>query len=70
MRIAKPLLLVTTPIGVCGGLYQAVQFTGGFAILMVALLAMMSAAIGSVVLVVRRERAEEEARRAPGEIRS
>ena len=43
MRIAKPLLLITTPIGVAGAVYEAFRLAGGLAILMIALLLMISA---------------------------
>lgn len=68
MRIAKPLLLVTTPIGVVGGLWQAFQFGGGLAFIMLAMVVMMGVAVGSLVLVVRRENAEaaERQRAAAG----
>ena len=66
MRIAKPLLLVTTPLGVAGGLWQAQQLAGGLAVLMLALVAMMACAVGSVVVVVRRERIAEAERNAHG----
>jgi hypothetical protein len=66
MRIAKPLLLVTTPLGVAGGLWQAQQLAGGLAILMLALVVMMACALGSVVVVARRERAAEAAHDARG----
>jgi hypothetical protein len=62
MRIAKPLLLVTTPLGVLGGLWQAFQFGGGLAFIMLALVAMMGCAVGSVVMIARREQAEERER--------
>lgn len=62
MRIAKPMLLVATPIGVAGGLWQAWEFAGGLAFIMLALVVMMGAAVGSVVMVVRREKAEEARR--------
>jgi len=55
MRIAKPLLLVTTPIGVVGGLHAAWQLAGGLVFLMLAMVALMCCAIGSVVLTIRRE---------------
>lgn len=64
MRIAKPILLTTTPIGVAGGLYAAWRFSPGLAFLMAAMIGVMAAAIGSVVLTVRRENAEEASRRA------
>jgi hypothetical protein len=58
MRIAKPLLLITTPVGVIGGIHEAYRLAGGLAFLMVALLLMISAAIGMLVLTIRREAAE------------
>jgi putative exporter of polyketide antibiotics len=62
MKIAKPMLLVLTPIGVIGGVREAYRFGGGLVILMVALLTLISVAMISIVLTVRRERREEEAR--------
>jgi hypothetical protein len=59
MRIAKPLLLVTTPLGVAGGLYEAFRLAGGLAFIMVALVAVIGAAMTSLVLTVRREREAE-----------
>ena len=64
MKIAKPLLLVTTPIGIIGGIYEGYRLAGGLVFLMVALLLMISAAIGTVVLTVRREENEARARAA------
>jgi hypothetical protein len=55
MRIAKPLLLITTPLGVLGGLYEAWRLTGGLVLLMLALLSMMAAAVGMLVLTIREE---------------
>jgi putative exporter of polyketide antibiotics len=62
MKIAKPMLLVLTPVGVIGGVREAYRFGGGLVILMVALLTLISVAMISIVLTVRRERREEEAR--------
>lgn len=62
MRIAKPLLLITTPIGIALGLYEAWLLAGGLVFLMVALLSVISIAMISVVRTVRRERREEEER--------
>lgn len=59
MKIAKPLLLVTTPIGIVGAIYEAWRLAGGLVFLMVALMALVSVAIGSLVLTVRREAAEK-----------
>jgi hypothetical protein len=57
MRIAKPLLLVSTPIGVAWGLLEAYRLAGGLVILMAARVGTMAAAAGSVVAIIRRERA-------------
>lgn len=58
MRIAKPLLLVCTPIGVAGGLYEAWRLAGGLVFLMAVLVLGIGAAIGSLVATARRERAQ------------
>jgi hypothetical protein len=55
MRIAKPLLLVTTPIGLLGGFYECVKLAGGLVFIMFAMVAVMVAALASVISVVRRE---------------
>jgi hypothetical protein len=57
MRIAKPLLLVSTPLGVAWGLVEAYRLAGGLVILMAAMVGTMAAAAGSVVAIIRRERA-------------
>ena len=62
MRIAKPLLLVTTPVGVAGGLYTAYQFSPGLAFLMGGLMALVGCGVGTLVLMVREEQAAEAAR--------
>jgi len=61
MRIAKPLLLVTTPIGLAGGLYEAFRLAGGLAFIMVALIAVIGAAMAMLILTIRREREAERA---------
>ncbi len=63
MRIAKPILLVSTPIGVALGLFEAYRLAGGLVVLMVAMLGVVSAAAGTVVSTVRREQRAEFARR-------
>ena len=55
MRIGKPLLLVITPIGVLGGLYEAYRLAGGLVVLMIALIGMLCAAFAQVVYVIRKE---------------
>lgn len=57
MRIAKPILLVSTPVGVIGGLVEAYRMAGGLAFIMVAMVAVISVAIASVVSMARREQA-------------
>jgi hypothetical protein len=59
MRIAKPLLLISTPIGVAGGLYEAFRLAGGLAFIMLALVALIGAAMAMLVATIRRERREE-----------
>ncbi len=56
VRIAKPMLIVTTPIGVAGGLYEAWRLAGGLVFLMAVLVAFIGAAMGSLIYVARRER--------------
>jgi hypothetical protein len=55
MRIAKPLLLVTTPLGIVTGLIEAYRLVGGLAILMFAMMGMLSVAAASVVFTIRKE---------------
>ena len=55
MRIAKPLLLVTTPIGVLEGFYECYRLAGGLLFLMVAMVCVMGVAVASVVSTIRRE---------------
>jgi hypothetical protein len=59
MRIAKPLLLVSTPIGVGFGLFEAYRLAGGLVLLMAAMVATLGTAMASVVSTIRRERAAE-----------
>ncbi|MFT3905886.1 MAG: hypothetical protein QM718_06250 [Steroidobacteraceae bacterium] len=58
MKIAKPLLLVSTPLGVAGGLYEAWRLAGGLVFLMAVLILGMACALGALVGIARRERAE------------
>jgi hypothetical protein len=62
MRIAKPLLLVTTPIGVVGAIYEAYRLAGGLVLLMVALMSLIAVAVGTLVMTIRREAAAERAK--------
>jgi hypothetical protein len=67
MRIAKPLLLIATPIGLVGGLREAWRFNPGLAFLMFAMVAVVGVAVGSVVAVVRRERRGQQGTCQPAE---
>lgn len=66
MKIAKPLLLVTTPIGLAIGLYEGWRLAGGLVAIMAALICVIGVAMASVVLTIRRER-EAERRKAERE---
>ncbi|HTE42748.1 MAG TPA: hypothetical protein VK629_18145 [Steroidobacteraceae bacterium] len=68
MRIAKPMLLILTPIGVAGGLFEAYRFGGGgLLFLMLALLMLIGAALGTVVYTIRKERQAEQTTLKPKE---
>jgi predicted MFS family arabinose efflux permease len=64
MRIAKPLLLITTPIGLAIGLYEGWRLAGGLVFIMAALMLVIGAAFGTVIYTIRKERAEEERKKA------
>ena len=64
MRIAKPLLLVTTPVGLAIGLYEGWRLAGGLVFIMAALMLVIGVAMASVVMTIRRERAAEEKKQA------
>jgi hypothetical protein len=66
MRIAKPILLVSTPLGVAFGLLEGYRLAGGLVLLMAAMLGLVSVAAASIVRTIRRERAAE--RSPAGEI--
>jgi hypothetical protein len=55
MKIAKPLLLTTTPIGVVWGIVEANRFHTWLAVLMVVLIGFVSLCIGLTVRIIRRE---------------
>jgi hypothetical protein len=59
MKIAKPLLLVSTPVGVAWGLLEAYRLAGGLVLLMAAMVGTLAAAASTIVATVRRERAAE-----------
>jgi uncharacterized membrane protein len=61
VRIARPILLVSTPIGVVFGLREAWRLAGpGMAVLMALLLAIVSAFIWMTVRTIRKEHAQAQ----------
>jgi hypothetical protein len=58
MRIAKPLLFVTTPLGLLDGFYECYKLAGGLLVLMAAMVGVMVAALGTVIATIRREERE------------
>jgi len=59
VRIARPILLVSTPVGVVFGLREAWRLAGpGMAVLMALMLAVVSAFIWMTVRTIRKERGE------------
>jgi hypothetical protein len=58
MRIAKPLLLVTTPIGVGWGLYEAWKVGWWLGLLMAVMVGLLSLFSALTVQRIRRERRE------------
>lgn len=63
LRIAKPILLVTTPVGVAWGIYEAAKVRWWLALLMAALVAVIG---GFFWLTVSRIRAERRDARGAG----
>ncbi len=60
MRIAKPLLLITTPVGVILGINEAFRLAGGLAFLMIVMVLFITLAMTGLVLTIRKERREAE----------
>jgi predicted MFS family arabinose efflux permease len=59
MKIAKPLLLITTPVGLALGLYEGWRLAGGLVFLMAAMVGVFGIAMASIVRTIRREREAE-----------
>ena len=55
MKIAKPILLVTTPIGLIDGFYECYKLAGGLVFLMVVLVGGLGVAMATVIATIRRE---------------
>ncbi len=62
--IAKPLLFIVTPIALGYGLYEGYKLAGGLVFLMAAMVCVIGAAMGSVVMTIRRERRIERDKHA------
>jgi uncharacterized membrane protein len=62
MRIAKPLLLVLTPIGVVVGLIHGYRVAGGLVVLMAGMLMIVGVAAVTVVMAIRREQRDAAVR--------
>jgi hypothetical protein len=62
MKIAKPLLLVSTPLGMVAGLIEACRMVGGLAILMFAMMGLLGVAAAGLVLTIRREKRRTESK--------
>lgn len=60
VKIAKPLLIVTTPVGVAWGIVEAYRFGPLLAALMALLIAVLTAFLWMTVRVIRREAAERK----------
>jgi hypothetical protein len=65
MRIAKPILLVSTPVGVAFGLMEGYRLAGGLVVLMAAMLGVVSVAAGTVFATVRREQRAARSKGVP-----
>jgi len=67
VRIARPILLVTTPLGMVFGLREAWRLAGPrMALLMAAMMAVIAAFGVWTVRTIRAERAREPGRRLDG----
>ena len=55
MRIAKPILLVSTPVGLLLGLYEGYRLAGGLVVLMAAMVGVLAVAAATVISTIRRE---------------
>ena len=55
MRIAKPILFVTTPLGLAIGLREAYRLAGGLVVLMAIMVLLFGIGILGIVRVVRAE---------------
>jgi uncharacterized membrane protein YqjE len=59
LRIAKPILLVSTPVGVVWGIVEAYRFKPVLALLMSLLIGVISAFMWYTLRTIRRENREQ-----------
>jgi len=59
MKFLRRVLLVTTPVGVAIGLYEAWRLAGGLVVLMATQLIVLGLIVGGLVRIARREQAEQ-----------
>jgi hypothetical protein len=64
MKIAKPLLLVTTPLGLLDGFYECYRLAGGLLFLMAAMVGVVGVGFATVIATIRREERDQASRRA------
>ena len=64
VKIGKPLLMATTPVGLAIGLYEGWRLVGGLVVLVAVMILGLGVAIASVVMTIRREQAEEDKKSA------
>jgi hypothetical protein len=62
MRIAKPILLVTTPLGLVLGLREAYRLAGGLVVLMAIMVTLFGIGILGIVRAVKAESREARER--------
>jgi hypothetical protein len=70
MKIAKPLLLVTTPLGLADGFYECYRLAGGFLFLMVAMVGVVTVGFATVIATIRREERERASGRSSSGVSS
>ena len=63
VKIGKPLLLITTPIGLAIGLYEGWRLASGLVFVMATFIAFLGFAFLTVVLTIRREKRQEAERK-------
>jgi len=55
VKIAKPLLLITTPLGLLDGFVECYRLAPGLLFLMAAMVGVVAVGFGTVIATIRRE---------------